>query len=145
MLNTFLKACDELTDILPEQEQQTLQETVRKLHKHWKVNIILSIYGGLSDPSVNKHFKLHDSKRYEVCFYIGIHKIRSHRVNCINRASLSDILLFPERIFVRHFSGYSDRCPLSPPASQSGGREQQADGGAAGVPGGGDERESPSG
>ncbi|XP_037550764.1 nesprin-1 [Nematolebias whitei] len=35
-LNTFLKACDELTDILPEQEQQSLQETVRKLHKHWK-------------------------------------------------------------------------------------------------------------
>lgn len=37
VLNTFLKACDELTDILPEQEQQSLQETVRKLHKHWKV------------------------------------------------------------------------------------------------------------
>ncbi|KAF1374585.1 hypothetical protein PFLUV_G00230620 [Perca fluviatilis] len=36
VLNTFLKACDELTDILPEQEQQSLQETVRKLHKHWK-------------------------------------------------------------------------------------------------------------
>lgn len=40
VLNTFLKACDELTDILPEPEQQTLQETVRKLHKHWKVIII---------------------------------------------------------------------------------------------------------
>lgn len=38
VLNTFLKACDELTDILPEQEQQSLQETVRKLHKHWKVS-----------------------------------------------------------------------------------------------------------
>lgn len=37
VLNSFLKACDELTDILPEQEQQTLQETVRKLHKQWKV------------------------------------------------------------------------------------------------------------
>lgn len=37
VLNSFLKACDELTDILPEQEQQSLQETVRKLHKHWKV------------------------------------------------------------------------------------------------------------
>ncbi|CAG13184.1 unnamed protein product, partial [Tetraodon nigroviridis] len=36
VLNTFLKACDELTDILPEPEQQSLQETVRKLHKHWK-------------------------------------------------------------------------------------------------------------
>ncbi|MED6258394.1 Nesprin-1, partial [Ataeniobius toweri] len=36
ILNAFLKACDELTDILPEQEQQSLQETVRKLHKHWK-------------------------------------------------------------------------------------------------------------
>ncbi|TRY83459.1 hypothetical protein DNTS_016204 [Danionella cerebrum] len=36
VLNAFLKACDELTDILPEQEQQTLQETVRKLHKQWK-------------------------------------------------------------------------------------------------------------
>ncbi|XP_041828569.1 nesprin-1-like [Melanotaenia boesemani] len=36
VLNTFLKACDELTDILPEQEQHSLQETVRKLHKHWK-------------------------------------------------------------------------------------------------------------
>lgn len=39
VLNTFLKACDELTDILPEPEQQSLQETVRKLHKHWKVDI----------------------------------------------------------------------------------------------------------
>lgn len=37
VLNSFLKACDDLTDILPEQEQQSLQETVRKLHKHWKV------------------------------------------------------------------------------------------------------------
>lgn len=37
VLNSFLKACDELTDILPEQEQQNLQETVRKLHKQWKV------------------------------------------------------------------------------------------------------------
>lgn len=40
VLNTFLKACDELTDILPEPEQQSLQETVRKLHKHWKVVIL---------------------------------------------------------------------------------------------------------
>lgn len=40
VLNTFLKACDELTDILPEQEQQSLQETVRKLHKHWKVGAL---------------------------------------------------------------------------------------------------------
>uniref|UniRef100_UPI00398E76DD nesprin-1 n=1 Tax=Pristiophorus japonicus TaxID=55135 RepID=UPI00398E76DD len=36
ILNAFLKACDELTDILPEQEQQGLQETVRSLHKQWK-------------------------------------------------------------------------------------------------------------
>uniref|UniRef100_A0A672NAB1 Nesprin-1-like n=1 Tax=Sinocyclocheilus grahami TaxID=75366 RepID=A0A672NAB1_SINGR len=36
VLNAFLKACDELSDILPEQEQQNLQETVRKLHKQWK-------------------------------------------------------------------------------------------------------------
>uniref|UniRef100_A0A8C3XWI7 Nesprin-1 spectrin repeats region domain-containing protein n=1 Tax=Chelydra serpentina TaxID=8475 RepID=A0A8C3XWI7_CHESE len=37
VLNAFLKACDELTDILPEQEQHSLQEAVRKLHKQWKV------------------------------------------------------------------------------------------------------------
>ena len=37
VLSVFLKACDELTDILPETEQQELQETVRRLHKHWKV------------------------------------------------------------------------------------------------------------
>ncbi|KAG2468780.1 SYNE1 protein, partial [Polypterus senegalus] len=36
VLNAFLKACDEMTDILPENEQQSLQETVRKLHKQWK-------------------------------------------------------------------------------------------------------------
>ncbi|KAM7172376.1 nesprin-1 isoform 3-T4 [Macrochelys suwanniensis] len=36
VLNAFLKACDELTDILPEQEQHSLQEAVRKLHKQWK-------------------------------------------------------------------------------------------------------------
>ncbi|XP_045150497.1 nesprin-1-like [Echinops telfairi] len=36
VLNAFLKACDELTDILPEQEQQGLQDAVRKLHKQWK-------------------------------------------------------------------------------------------------------------
>uniref|UniRef100_A0AAV2JAL2 Calponin-homology (CH) domain-containing protein n=1 Tax=Knipowitschia caucasica TaxID=637954 RepID=A0AAV2JAL2_KNICA len=36
ILNSFLKACDDLTDILPEQEQQSLQDTVRKLHKRWK-------------------------------------------------------------------------------------------------------------
>ncbi|XP_078239370.1 nesprin-1 isoform X9 [Pogona vitticeps] len=36
VLNAFLKACDELTDILPEQKQHTLQEAVRKLHKQWK-------------------------------------------------------------------------------------------------------------
>lgn len=39
VLNAFLKACDELTDILPEQEQQSLQETVRRLHKQWKVSV----------------------------------------------------------------------------------------------------------
>lgn len=38
VLNAFLKACDELTDILPEQEQQGLQGAVRKLHKQWKVS-----------------------------------------------------------------------------------------------------------
>ena len=37
VLSVFLKACDELTDILPQEEQQGLQETVRRLHKHWKV------------------------------------------------------------------------------------------------------------
>ncbi|XP_061758136.1 nesprin-1-like [Nerophis ophidion] len=37
VLSVFLKACDELTDILPEEEQQGLQETVRRLHKYWKV------------------------------------------------------------------------------------------------------------
>ncbi|XP_028808913.1 nesprin-1 isoform X6 [Denticeps clupeoides] len=36
VLSVFLKACDDLTDILPEEDQQALQETVRKLHKHWK-------------------------------------------------------------------------------------------------------------
>ncbi|XP_040920912.1 nesprin-1-like [Toxotes jaculatrix] len=36
VLSVFLKACDELTDILPQEEQQGLQETVRRLHKHWK-------------------------------------------------------------------------------------------------------------
>ncbi|XP_010140551.1 PREDICTED: nesprin-1-like, partial [Buceros rhinoceros silvestris] len=36
VLNAFLKACDELTDILPEQEQHHLQEAVRKLHRQWK-------------------------------------------------------------------------------------------------------------
>lgn len=39
VLNAFLKACDELTDILPEQEQHNLQEAVRKLHKQWKVSV----------------------------------------------------------------------------------------------------------
>lgn len=38
VLNAFLKACDELTDILPEQEQHSLQEAVRKLHRQWKVS-----------------------------------------------------------------------------------------------------------
>lgn len=37
VLSMFLKACDELTDILPQEEQQGLQDTVRRLHKHWKV------------------------------------------------------------------------------------------------------------
>uniref|UniRef100_A0A3Q4HQT3 Nesprin-1 spectrin repeats region domain-containing protein n=1 Tax=Neolamprologus brichardi TaxID=32507 RepID=A0A3Q4HQT3_NEOBR len=37
VLSVFLKACDELTDILPQEEQQGLQETVRRLHKLWKV------------------------------------------------------------------------------------------------------------
>ncbi|KAM4529485.1 nesprin-1 isoform 3-T3 [Fundulus diaphanus] len=36
VLSVFLKACDELTDILPQEEQQGLQGTVRRLHKHWK-------------------------------------------------------------------------------------------------------------
>nr|XP_029132983.1 nesprin-1-like [Labrus bergylta] len=36
VLSVFLKACDELTDILPQEEQEGLQETVRRLHKHWK-------------------------------------------------------------------------------------------------------------
>ena len=43
VLNAFLKACDELTDILPDQEQQSLQETVRKLHKHWKVRPMATV------------------------------------------------------------------------------------------------------
>lgn len=37
VLSVFLKACDDLTDILPEEEQQALQDTVRTLHKQWKV------------------------------------------------------------------------------------------------------------
>uniref|UniRef100_A0A8K9XYB1 Spectrin repeat containing nuclear envelope protein 1 n=1 Tax=Oncorhynchus mykiss TaxID=8022 RepID=A0A8K9XYB1_ONCMY len=36
VLSVFLKACDDLTDILPEEEQQALQDTVRTLHKQWK-------------------------------------------------------------------------------------------------------------
>uniref|UniRef100_A0A8B9L7P1 Spectrin repeat containing, nuclear envelope 1a n=1 Tax=Astyanax mexicanus TaxID=7994 RepID=A0A8B9L7P1_ASTMX len=36
VLNAYLKACDDLTDILPEEEQQGLQESVRRLHKQWK-------------------------------------------------------------------------------------------------------------
>nr|KAF6462348.1 hypothetical protein HJG59_011373 [Molossus molossus] len=36
VLNAFLKACDELTDILPEREQRGLQDAVRALHKQWK-------------------------------------------------------------------------------------------------------------
>uniref|UniRef100_A0A8C7ULC6 Spectrin repeat containing, nuclear envelope 1b n=1 Tax=Oncorhynchus mykiss TaxID=8022 RepID=A0A8C7ULC6_ONCMY len=36
VLDAFLKTCDELTDTVPREEQQSLQETVRKLHKHWK-------------------------------------------------------------------------------------------------------------
>ncbi|TSR99416.1 Nesprin-1 [Bagarius yarrelli] len=36
VLNAYLKACDDLTDILPEEEQQRLQESVRRLHKQWK-------------------------------------------------------------------------------------------------------------
>uniref|UniRef100_A0A8C5TA67 Nesprin-1 spectrin repeats region domain-containing protein n=1 Tax=Malurus cyaneus samueli TaxID=2593467 RepID=A0A8C5TA67_9PASS len=43
VLNAFLKACDELTDILPEQEQHSLQEAVRKLHRQWKVRNTCSI------------------------------------------------------------------------------------------------------
>lgn len=37
VLSLFLKACDELTDILPQEDQKGLQDTVRRLHKHWKV------------------------------------------------------------------------------------------------------------
>ncbi|KAK6304736.1 hypothetical protein J4Q44_G00253220 [Coregonus suidteri] len=36
VLDAFLKACDELTDMVPKEQQQSLQETVGKLHKHWK-------------------------------------------------------------------------------------------------------------
>ncbi|XP_042156441.1 nesprin-1-like [Oncorhynchus tshawytscha] len=36
VLSVFLKACDDLTDILPEEEQKALQDTVRTLHKQWK-------------------------------------------------------------------------------------------------------------
>lgn len=42
VLDAFLKACDELTDIVPKEEQQSLQETVRKLHRHWKVSPMLT-------------------------------------------------------------------------------------------------------
>lgn len=56
VLNAFLKACDELTDILPEQEQQTLQETVRKLHKHWKVSIILLFFIFISKCNLQVHY-----------------------------------------------------------------------------------------
>lgn len=37
VLSVFLKSCDELTDILPQEEQQGLQDTIRRLHKLWKV------------------------------------------------------------------------------------------------------------
>ncbi|TNM94661.1 hypothetical protein fugu_017420 [Takifugu bimaculatus] len=36
VLSMFLKSCDELTDILPQEEQQGLQDTIRRLHKLWK-------------------------------------------------------------------------------------------------------------
>lgn len=54
VLNTFLKACDELTDILPEQEQQSLQETVRKLHKHWKVSAWLVSFFKCKDAAPSR-------------------------------------------------------------------------------------------
>lgn len=37
MLSVFLKSCDELTDILPQEEQRGLQDTIHRLHKLWKV------------------------------------------------------------------------------------------------------------
>ncbi|XP_029943268.1 nesprin-1-like [Salarias fasciatus] len=36
LLSAFLKACDELSDILPAQQQGALQDTVRRLHRLWK-------------------------------------------------------------------------------------------------------------
>uniref|UniRef100_A0A8C1T5H7 Spectrin repeat containing, nuclear envelope 1a n=1 Tax=Cyprinus carpio TaxID=7962 RepID=A0A8C1T5H7_CYPCA len=36
ILSAYLKACDDLTDIISEEDQQSLRETVRRLHKQWK-------------------------------------------------------------------------------------------------------------
>lgn len=38
VLSVFLKSCDELTDILPQEEQRGLQDTIHMLHKQWKVS-----------------------------------------------------------------------------------------------------------
>lgn len=69
VLNAFLKACDELTDILPEQEQQNLQETVRKLHKQWKVREHLHLL------TVSPHNIIHlcSISKDSNIFYLSIH------------------------------------------------------------------------
>ncbi|RXN24277.1 nesprin-1-like protein [Labeo rohita] len=36
ILSAYLKACDDLTDIISEEDQQSLRDTVRRLHKQWK-------------------------------------------------------------------------------------------------------------
>lgn len=55
VLSVFLKACDELTDILPQEEQQGLQDTVRRLHKHWKVRGQPDISPSLITPHLWRH------------------------------------------------------------------------------------------
>lgn len=37
ILSAYLKACDDLTDIISDEDQKSLRETVRRLHKQWKV------------------------------------------------------------------------------------------------------------
>ncbi|XP_073672409.1 nesprin-1-like [Paramisgurnus dabryanus] len=36
ILSAYLKACDDLTDIISDEDQKSLRETVRRLHKQWK-------------------------------------------------------------------------------------------------------------
>lgn len=67
MLNAYLKACDDLTDILPEEEQQGLQESVRRLHKQWKVSQSLGHPLSLIFISFDQIFKLLLMLHLSVC------------------------------------------------------------------------------